>query len=238
MGCGIIGAGVRPKWKGNRRQLIPPRCVVERQPRVRGAKKQGFWRRLHTSQNSPTYRDDRVRGRVAHRLLGDCRLTLPRQNRRMGRDRNQSTTPDLFSTAFSQSSPPQGGPPSSASGTDLATTAPSPRHILPRDLPSAIKNLSDHELDQLRAVVFVELQRRGRKPPSNENISKRRDEEVTAPLTVGKLNAIRAAFKAGITPSRIARQFGVSQSDVRKALAGNTPGRSQLGRTTTSDVES
>ena len=30
---------------------------------------------------------------------------------------------------------------------------------------------------------------------------------------------LRASFKAGITPSRIARQFGVSQSDVRKALA-------------------
>jgi hypothetical protein len=27
------------------------------------------------------------------------------------------------------------------------------------------------------------------------------------------------AFKAGITPSRIARQFGLSQSEVRKALA-------------------
>jgi transposase-like protein len=42
---------------------------------------------------------------------------------------------------------------------------------------------------------------------------------VTAvPLTQGKLNAVRAAFKAGITPSRIARQFGISQSDIRKAL--------------------
>ena len=28
-----------------------------------------------------------------------------------------------------------------------------------------------------------------------------------------------AAFKAGVTPSRIARQFGLSQSDVRKALS-------------------
>jgi hypothetical protein len=35
----------------------------------------------------------------------------------------------------------------------------------------------------------------------------------------GQLNAVLAAFKAGITPARIARQFGLSQSDVRKALA-------------------
>jgi transposase-like protein len=38
-------------------------------------------------------------------------------------------------------------------------------------------------------------------------------------LTQGKLNAVRAAFKAGVTPSRIARQFGISLADVRKALA-------------------
>jgi len=37
-------------------------------------------------------------------------------------------------------------------------------------------------------------------------------------LTTGKLNAVRAAFKAGVKPSAIARQF-MSQSDIRKALA-------------------
>jgi len=44
-------------------------------------------------------------------------------------------------------------------------------------------------------------------------------DNAEVPLTRGQLNAVRAAFKAGITPSRIARQFGLSQSDVRKALA-------------------
>jgi uncharacterized protein (DUF433 family) len=34
------------------------------------------------------------------------------------------------------------------------------------------------------------------------------------------VNAVLATFKAGIAPSRIARQFdGISQSDVRKVLA-------------------
>jgi transposase-like protein len=42
---------------------------------------------------------------------------------------------------------------------------------------------------------------------------------AAVPLTQGKLNAVRAAFKAGVTPSRIARQFGISLSEVRKALA-------------------
>jgi transposase-like protein len=36
-----------------------------------------------------------------------------------------------------------------------------------------------------------------------------------------QVNAVRAAFKAGITPSRIARQFEISQSNVRKALASD-----------------
>jgi predicted DNA-binding protein (UPF0251 family) len=38
-------------------------------------------------------------------------------------------------------------------------------------------------------------------------------------LTRGQLNAVRSVFKAGITPSRIAREFGISLSDVRQALA-------------------
>jgi transposase-like protein len=39
-------------------------------------------------------------------------------------------------------------------------------------------------------------------------------------LPQGKLNAVRAAFKAGVTPNRIAREFGISRSDVQRALAG------------------
>jgi transposase-like protein len=40
-------------------------------------------------------------------------------------------------------------------------------------------------------------------------------------LTKGQVNAVRAAFKAGVTTSRIARQFGLSQSQVRTALASD-----------------
>jgi len=41
-------------------------------------------------------------------------------------------------------------------------------------------------------------------------------------LTRTQINAVRAAFKAGIKPSQIARQFGISQSDVRKVLMADT----------------
>jgi hypothetical protein len=48
---------------------------------------------------------------------------------------------------------------------------------------------------------------------------------AAASLTRGQVNAVRAAFKAGVAPSRIARQFGLSQSDVRKALSSDEPKR-------------
>ena len=92
------------------------------------------------------------------------------------------------------------------------------RHILPADLPNAVSYLNDQELDRLLSAVIAEQKRRGRKLPA---VSRTQGVEVAAafPLTQGKLNAIRAAFKAGVTASRIARQFGISLSDVRRALA-------------------
>jgi hypothetical protein len=89
-------------------------------------------------------------------------------------------------------------------------------------LPTAIKHLDDQELDRLAAASFAELIRRGRKPPvQDETAFKGRVEDAAVSLTPGRLNAVRAACRAGVTPSRIARQFGISHSDVQKALAGS-----------------
>src|SRR3954451_21608096 len=104
---------------------------------------------------------------------------------------------------------------------DEAAAVSSPRHVLPKDLANAIKYLGDEELDRLFAATFAEIRRRGRRLPSDKPTPEIRP-LTTASLTPGQLNAVRAAFKAGITPTRIARQFGLSQSDVRKALASKT----------------
>ena len=56
----------------------------------------------------------------------------------------------------------------------------------------------------------------------------RKVDAVAVSLTRGQLNAVRAAFKAGITPSRIARQFGLSRSDVRNALAIDASSRGTI----------
>jgi hypothetical protein len=154
----------------------------------------------------------------------------------MGREPTEPTTPDLFSTDEVRDAP--------SATIDRSATAPAAdtfpqRHILPMNLRHAVKQLSDGELDELIEVVFDEGERRGRlrgriagdSTPSNrrpsEQLPKRlpqtdkrpKVEIAEVPLMRGQVNAIRASFKAGITPSRIARQFGISQSNVRKALA-------------------
>jgi hypothetical protein len=145
----------------------------------------------------------------------------------MGRESIQQTTPDLFSTDQVRE--------------NFVTSIPSTsqRHVLPENLDHAVKQLNDDELMQLIEAALKEAKRRGKSPLQTESLAqpsrptetgqKRRSTEKSISrkqftvaeitLSTGKLNAVRAAFKAGVTPSRIARQFGISQANVRKALA-------------------
>ena len=89
------------------------------------------------------------------------------------------------------------------------------------NLDGAIKQLTDQELDRLATAILEERARR-KKPVLPEQRQRQRNAEaVSPPLPQGKLNAVRAAFKAGVTPARIAREFGLSRSDVQRALAGD-----------------
>jgi hypothetical protein len=127
----------------------------------------------------------------------------------MGSGRIRSK-PDLFSATSVQN-------PLSSTGSN---TPPIVRHVLPTDLPNAIKQLDDQELKRLLAAVLTEQKRRGVKTRAIIEPSRRqRVDAVGVSLTTSKLNAVRAAFKAGIKPTQIARQFGLSDADVRKALA-------------------
>ena len=76
----------------------------------------------------------------------------------MGSTRGRSSTPDLFTTALAQE--PAGPLPQSSA----ATTVPIPRHVLPIDLPNAIKQLKDQELDLLLLAVPAEKKRRSKAP--------------------------------------------------------------------------
>ena len=124
---------------------------------------------------------------------------------------------------------------------DAPTTEASPlRYLLPKDLAGALTRLSDAEIDALLATVTREAERRGRLPKvamptetsaegdrlasSASRTKPKRQAQVppssTAPaLTLGQTNAVRAAFLAGVKPSTIARQFGISQTAVKQALS-------------------
>jgi hypothetical protein len=132
-----------------------------------------------------------------------------------------------------------------------------PRHLLPRDLPGALARLDDGEIDNLLATVTDEARRRGRLPPATTVAAKPSEADrraVKAPLVatrakfgsrpshaltgegdfslaLGKANAVRAAFAAGVKPSTIARQFGISQSAVKQALAAEARERKSWYRT-------
>jgi hypothetical protein len=84
-------------------------------------------------------------------------------------------------------------------------------------------------LDRVLAVTFAEAKRRGRLTTlTAKHLRISRTAEAPVSLTRGQLNAVRAAFKVGITPGRIARQFGLSQSEVRKALATDASKRGSI----------
>src|SRR5262245_16980714 len=134
------------------------------------------------------------------------------------------------------------GPPNRASVEDFFTSSPSDeplsvgarragnasslsRYVLPKHLDAAIKQLNDQELDRLILAALEERTRRRKAPGPEESIRTGDADPVGGSLPQGKLNAVRAAFKAGVTPARIARVFGLSQSDVRSALAANSPKR-------------
>jgi hypothetical protein len=140
----------------------------------------------------------------------------------MGQDRPRQATPDLLATAPSGETSPRPTKQVASSGSDR-------RHVLPKDLPNAVRHLTDQELDRLIAASLEEAKRRGRSPAgmqadkpvakrSSRTDDRRQVESAAVSLTRGQINAVRAAFKAGIKPSLISRQFGISQSDVRKVL--------------------
>ena len=78
----------------------------------------------------------------------------------MGRDPDEQVTPNLFSTDTVRDASAALTKPIAAKE---AATSPQ-RHILPKNLLHAVKQLSDGELDELFEVAFDETKRRGRLP--------------------------------------------------------------------------
>src|SRR5262249_27789910 len=93
------------------------------------------------------------------------------------------------------------------------------------DLAKALKFLNDDQIKRLAGAVQEEAERRGI-PLAKEEVSRRETivglrakerraqgkdtREDRATVTKGQANAVNGAFRAGVTPSQIARQFGLS----------------------------
>jgi hypothetical protein len=147
----------------------------------------------------------------------------------MGREPDEQTSPDLFSPPEARDASPPPSPPAPE-----ATAEPVPqRHVLPKNLRGAVKRLNDEELDSLHAATLEEMKRRGRIPPSigadseqspdhssnsvikrlppSDKSSQRRKANIPeATLTRGQVNAVRSAFKAGITQQGLRDNLGFS----------------------------
>ena len=143
----------------------------------------------------------------------------------MGSGANRSIKDDLFSLDQSPASKSvtQDERNSLPLQVDESARDKPPTYQLPRNLPSALSHLDDDQLERLFMAVNVELERRGKIAPIRTIERKLPAEEASPPLAFGKLNAIRAAFKAGVKPSAISKQFGVSQADVHRALKNDNP---------------
>jgi len=95
------------------------------------------------------------------------------------------------------------------------------QYILPQNLDAALRQLSDADIDKLAEAALEErIRRKG--PLAREGSHRKQPDETKSPhIPQGKVNAVRAAFKAGITLNRIAREFGLSKTDVQRALAAD-----------------
>ena len=101
--------------------------------------------------------------------------------------------------------------------------------MLPNDLETSLRSLDPTEFDRLLVSVIKEASRRKHDvataplqeaiPVAPTHAELRRDKSAGAHgLTAGKANLVRAAFKAGVKPTTIARQFGVSQAVIWEVL--------------------
>src|SRR5262249_27785551 len=130
----------------------------------------------------------------------------------MPRCRADPLIPDLFSAATARNPLPlpatQISSPKGAveEGADI----PLHRHVLPKDLPHALKQLDDRELESLLAAALDEAKQRDRLPPglevksagvgkaspkSDQAFKARQGHSAALSLTRGQVNAVRAAFR-------------------------------------------
>ena len=95
-----------------------------------------------------------------------------------------------------------------------------PQYALPQDIANSVRHLSDSDLDLLSRACAKETKRRGSK--LTRPVAGASGRPINTPpvlLTMAQVGAVQAAFKAGVKPAAIARQFRLSHAQVRDALS-------------------
>jgi hypothetical protein len=139
-------------------------------------------------------------------------VLMPRRSRDVAR-------PDLFELNAAPKTP--------VAGTQTSRATPSV--LLPNDLEASLATLNDRDFELLLVAVTKEAARRGDRvkvpdAPTNATIPVKLSpkSERKAPLAhdipIAKANLVHAAFKAGVKPAAIARQFGISHALIRELL--------------------
>ena len=100
----------------------------------------------------------------------------------MDGDPTDRTTPDLFSTGAVNGG--SSAPPTKSPAAEATTESEPQRHVLPKNLPNAIKHLSDGELDFLHAATLEEMKRRGRKPQGVGRLAKQINRQLDGWINV------------------------------------------------------
>jgi hypothetical protein len=129
----------------------------------------------------------------------------------MPRCTSQTTGPDLFDWSVKPAAP---------SKSAEANRPP----ILPSNLAGSLAHLTDSDIERLVVAVNEEANRRGvaearnEQSPRSKDARKLRSARATGAISAAKANLVRAAFRAGVKPNAIARQFGLSFAVVRELL--------------------
>jgi hypothetical protein len=95
-----------------------------------------------------------------------------------------------------------------------------PPTLLPQNLAASLQHLPEGDLVRLRDAVAAEVHRRGLGKPRQKEQSARKDkpDPILSGLTQSQISLIRSSIKAGVKPTALSRQFGLTRAQITAAL--------------------
>ena len=95
-----------------------------------------------------------------------------------------------------------------------------PRTLLPQNLAASLRHLPEPDILRLAEAVEVEMQNRGLTGPKPKNVAptKTKVDPILSKLTRSQISLIRSSIQAGVKPSALSRQFGLTRAQITAAL--------------------